>query len=135
MLVSGGLTGPWGTTVDGGLRMGMSSWEVDGITGSTGAAIAELVEVGVGSDGTGGVSDMAIFGGMDGNCKRPVVAASSGLPWFASISCVKLAGAGVDMGSSASAPAGLTGGSCVRVRAGSGTNGTGESEKDLAGGA
>jgi hypothetical protein len=134
LLVSGGLTGgPCGTAGDGGLGgVGMRSWGVDRITGSIGTAVAEpAADAGVGSDGAGGVSGMAIFGGMDGSSKRLTVAAGPGLPRFASISCVKVAGAGVDMG--LRAPAGMTGGSCVCARAGSGTKGTGESEKDLAG--
>ena len=121
--VSGGLTcGPCGKAGDGGLGVGTRSWEVDRTTGSTGAAVAEPVDVGVGSDGAGGVSGMDIFGGMDGRCKWLMVAAGPRLPRLSSTLCVEVAGLGVDMG--LSAPAELMDGS-------SGTKGSGESEKGL----
>lgn len=128
--ISGGLTGgPCGKAGDGGLGVGTRSWEVNRTTGSTGAAVAEPVDVGVGSDGAGGVSGMDIFGGMDGRCKWLMVAAGPRLLRFSSILCVEVAGLGVNMG--LSAPAELMGSSCVCARAGSGTRGSGESKKGL----
>ena len=130
--VSSGLTGgSCGKAGDDGLGVGTRSWEVDRTTGSTGAAVAEPVDVGVGSDRAGGVSGMDIFGGMDGRCKWLMVAAGPRLPRFSSILCVdsEVAGLGVDM--SLSAPTALTGGSCVCARGGSGTTGSGESEKGI----
>ena len=81
------------------------------MTGDTGVAIVELAaNAGVGIGGAGGVSGIAIVGGLDGCPRRLTVVSGPRLPLLASILGVVVAGAGVNMGKSA--PGGLTGGSC-----------------------
>jgi hypothetical protein len=88
----------------------MRSWGVDRKTGDTAAADAELaVSSGTGIDNAGGVSDIAVIGGLNGCPKRSTVATGPRLPLVASILGANVAGEGVDVGKSV--PGWVTGGS------------------------